>query len=479
MFRWYEKAEVCYAYLSDVSSASEDPRKNDSQFSQSKWFKRGWTLQELLAPNYVDFFDQTWTWIGSKGNLDAVIRKITGIADLVAYKKASVAQKMSWASYRETTRIEDMSYCLLGLFGVHMPPLYGEGENAFMRLQLEIMKTTDDESLLAWKENDGGYQHGLLATSPRMFADSSSVVRKVWDAERTPHTMSSKGLCVHFKLVPRHDGKEGFLAPLNCAFEGDLSTGDRFSQVIALHLSRNVWEYHWRRSDELEITDIDPRGWSETDRTMLYVPQLLEEDYEFIYDIEKCVAINFSLDSLFGTGLKLGKYLAGKCGAVWTRDVGAGVDSCSLVVSISTDAILPVWAAITLDEFARHSGPRDEIYTEPENYSQKVAIVVGVSNGRPWIDIMVLDKNQDIEQILEASLSAKMASDRHGAVDFEGTVSARTLATGLDRVSRKFLGSSLNGRLMTGGGSSLSELIVEVTYDLGGKLRWPVRAPLF
>jgi hypothetical protein len=132
MFRWYEKAVVCYAYLSDVASASEDPRRDRFQFSQSKWFQRGWTLQELLAPSYVDFFDQTWTWIGSKGSLDAAIRDITGIADLVNYKKASVAQKMSWASYRETTRIEDMSYCLFGLFGVHMPPLYGEGENAFM-----------------------------------------------------------------------------------------------------------------------------------------------------------------------------------------------------------------------------------------------------------------------------------------------------------------------------------------------------------
>jgi hypothetical protein len=111
MFRWYEKAEVCYAYLTDVLSASEDPRKFSSQFSQSQWFKRGWTLQELLAPDYVDFFDQAWTWIGSKGSLDAVIRNITRISDLVNYRKASVAQKMSWALHRETTRIEDLSQC--------------------------------------------------------------------------------------------------------------------------------------------------------------------------------------------------------------------------------------------------------------------------------------------------------------------------------------------------------------------------------
>jgi hypothetical protein len=292
MFRWYERAQVCYAYLSDVSSASDDPRKIPSQFSQSKWFERGWTLQELLAPNYVDFFDQTWTWIGSKGSLDAVICHVTGIADLVHYKEASVAQKMSWASYRETTRIEDLSYCLLSLFGVHMPPLYGEGENAFMRLQREIMNTTDDESLLAWQAIDGGYRDGLLATSPRMFADSSSVVRVVWDPNRPPHTMTSKGLCVHLKLVPTSTEEIAtaceLLAPLNCASERDLSRGDKSGQVIALQISRRVLENtsHWHRHEGLEVMKIDPKEWAEIDRTMLYVPQLSEEEYDFFIPLE-------------------------------------------------------------------------------------------------------------------------------------------------------------------------------------------------
>jgi len=479
MFRWYEKAEVCYAYLSDVSSASEDPRKNRSQFSQSKWFKRGWTLQELLAPNYVDFFDQTWTWIGSKGSLDAVISKVTGIADLVNYKKASVAQKMSWASYRETTRIEDLSYCLLGLFEVHMPPLYGEGENAFMRLQREIMSSTDDESLLAWKKFDGVNQHGLLATSPRMFAESSSVVSMVWDHDRPPHTMSSKGLCVHFKLVPRDDGKEGFLAPLNCAFKEDLPREGRSGQVIALQISRHVLENtsHWHRHKGFEILNIDRSWWAEIDPTMLYVPQLWEEENEFIYTIGKFALINFSLDSLSEIGLKLEKYFASQSGAFWRGDVGAGVEGCRLALHMSADVTSPVWAAMTLNSLAKHSSPHDEPSVGSENYFQKVAIVLGFSNSRPWLDILILDKTEDIERILGANLSAKMASEGNGAMGSEGTVSARTFSTGLDRVSREFLNGCLNGRLMTIE-STVLRLIVEVTYDPGGKLRWPVRAPL-
>jgi hypothetical protein len=146
-----------------------------------------------------------------------------------------------------------------------------------------------------------------------------------------------------------------------------------------------------------------------------------------------------------------------------------------LLLSISADETLPVWAAITLYKVAKHSVPRDELYINPENHFQRVAIVVGASNGRPWIDIVVLDKYEDIELISEANLSAKLASDGNGAMGSEGKVSARTLSTGLDRVSRKFLQGCLNGRLMRVGGTS-PDLMVEVAYDYGGKLRWPVRA---
>jgi Heterokaryon incompatibility protein (HET) len=149
MYRWYQKAQVCYVYLVDVKK-----EHFAQQFPGSCWFTRGWTLQELIAPQSVIFYDSKWIPLGSKKDLIEDLVQITGIdkgslqgEDL---EKASVAQRMSWAAKRKTTRIEDIAYSLLGIFGVNMPMLYGEGEKAFLRLQEEIMKISDDQSLFSW-----------------------------------------------------------------------------------------------------------------------------------------------------------------------------------------------------------------------------------------------------------------------------------------------------------------------------------------
>lgn len=246
-----------------------------SAFRCSKWFTRGWTLQELLAPHYVDFFDKSWNWIGTKNILVDLLRAKTGISDFARYKMASVAQKMSWASRRETTRIEDMAYCLLGLFGVHIPPPYGEGENAFIRLQLEIMNKTDDDSILAWS---GPFDLGLLAQSPSDFTDSSSFVRAVWDPQRPPHSMTNKGLCVHFPLIP--SGSD-FIAPLNCTpKDPDGSVDDK--KVIALCIHQQDGGREWFRWKDLQLFDVTsprlPRNVKDYDRTTLYVPQVSASD---------------------------------------------------------------------------------------------------------------------------------------------------------------------------------------------------------
>jgi hypothetical protein len=146
MFRWYSNAVVCYAYLSDVQLKS-------SEMSGSRWFTRGWTLQELIAPRRMLFFTSEWELIGTKESLCEKISIITGI-DMRTLRapttlfSASVACKMSWAANRQTTRIEDVAYCLMGLFDVNMPLLYGEGKKAFIRLQEEIIKENDDHSIL-------------------------------------------------------------------------------------------------------------------------------------------------------------------------------------------------------------------------------------------------------------------------------------------------------------------------------------------
>jgi hypothetical protein len=139
MYKWYQEAEVCYVYLADVF-----PDISTSSFAKSRWFTRGWTLQELIAPSSVIFFDAHWRDIGTKASLVKPIAEITGIhIDALSngrVSRFSVAQRMSWASRRETTREEDIAYCLLGIFSINMPLLYGEGQKAFLRLQEEIMK---------------------------------------------------------------------------------------------------------------------------------------------------------------------------------------------------------------------------------------------------------------------------------------------------------------------------------------------------
>jgi hypothetical protein len=155
MFTWYAESEICYAFLNDINFTA-DIGPSNVWFAKSQWFSRGWTLQELLAPSHLLFFDRSWKEVGSKSDLGEQLAKVTGIdaqvlRDSSLIFKKSLAVRMSWAAKRETTRIEDTAYCLLGIFDVNMPLLYGEGGKAFFRLQEEIMKrSNDDHTLLAW-----------------------------------------------------------------------------------------------------------------------------------------------------------------------------------------------------------------------------------------------------------------------------------------------------------------------------------------
>lgn len=210
MFKWYERARLCYAYLSDVDGKLNQPE----QLERSAWFTRGWTLQELLAPRIVIFFDRHWSDIGSKRSLGDLLSRITGIRDMWDYRSCCIAEKMSWAAQRRTTRVEDEAYSLMGLFDVNMPLLYGEGEKAFQRLQQEILKSSDDESLFAWYSmEDNGT---ILASSPRSFAGSSGIrkaignegfsarqsVREFFRSGEQPATFSNKGLRLSLFLIP-------------------------------------------------------------------------------------------------------------------------------------------------------------------------------------------------------------------------------------------------------------------------------------
>ncbi|KAL8899292.1 MAG: hypothetical protein Q9207_006269 [Kuettlingeria erythrocarpa] len=221
MYAWYQKSAVCYAYLVDVVMLQDEHRKwnaSREEFRQSAWFTRGWTLQELLAPNRIVFLDHGWRVIGSidRGlkidtspeyppsqgeSLIDDISHATGINETDLYNSGGstcVARKMSWLSRRETTRIEDMAYCVLGLCGVNMPLLYGEGDKAFKRLQLEIIKESDDETIFAWFCDRNGNAmtniSGILATSPGNFAQSAQVEKALERRGTRPYSMTNKGL---------------------------------------------------------------------------------------------------------------------------------------------------------------------------------------------------------------------------------------------------------------------------------------------
>jgi hypothetical protein len=155
MFRWYQNAERCYVYLSDVSVRSRDGRfvhtEWESAFRNSRWFIRGWTLQELLAPKVVDFYSRDHIRLGDKHSLGQQIVGITGIAIEAlrgqSLSQFSIEERFSWTEKRQTTMEEDQAYCLLGIFGVFLPLIYGEGQsNALRRLRKEIKESIDTKS---------------------------------------------------------------------------------------------------------------------------------------------------------------------------------------------------------------------------------------------------------------------------------------------------------------------------------------------
>lgn len=208
MFNWYMNAEVCYVYLTDVAE--------DGSIAECRWLKRGWTLQELVAPTSVNFYDTKWEFINDKISISSELANYTGIDEsllrcghslnppllkdhhmqaaseedsgrcscgrpssvsrLSQLQDYCVAQKMSWASSRETTRGEDVAYCLMGIFEVNMPLLYGEGSSrAFFRLQREILERTHDQSILAIDSFPSGEPKKALASHPNQFPDSGFI----------------------------------------------------------------------------------------------------------------------------------------------------------------------------------------------------------------------------------------------------------------------------------------------------------------
>ncbi|KAI0439021.1 HET-domain-containing protein [Xylaria telfairii] len=255
MYAWYRDSIVCYAYLEDVEKGAQERVRpggtvNPVPFEKSRWFTRGWTLQELLAPKKVIFFDRKWKSLGDRKDLADHISEITRIHvgalhDRNTVPEYSIAQRMSWAAGRVTTREEDIAYCLLGIFNVNMPLLYGEGHKAYIRLQRKIIKSTDDQSLFAWNLLD---EHtypwsGILAPSPASFLKCGSVVRHP-DIKRLPFTTTNLGMSIKLQTIPT--SLEGIvLAGLNCSCKvrgrNHASVGDELGKYPIRHFRTWIW----------------------------------------------------------------------------------------------------------------------------------------------------------------------------------------------------------------------------------------------
>ncbi|MCJ1478986.1 hypothetical protein MMC13_007670 [Lambiella insularis] len=249
MYHWYARASECYAYLFDVVLQENEISKY-KQFRDSTWFTRGWTLQELLAPLNVIFLDCQWQILGTRYSRSAEISTVTGIATTYVQgttdaREASIAQRMSWASNRSTSRVEDMAYSLMGLFNVNMPLLYGEGRKAFLRLQLEIIHNSDDESIFAWTSKQRS--SGLLAFWPSCFSGSKNIIPSLTPSR--PYRMTRTG--IEFPVMPLKSANSlsvvgtKFLE-LNC---WDVLADGNYRICLSLHRTKRDAYDIWHRMD--------------------------------------------------------------------------------------------------------------------------------------------------------------------------------------------------------------------------------------
>jgi hypothetical protein len=233
MYKWYRNAERCYVYLSDFDSGIYDNRPtNGSPFTAEqiakmqncKWFTRGWTLQELLAPRQVLFYDRDWLYFGKLDELTLALSSVTRIPEALLSGKTRVfdytaAQKMSWAATRTTTREEDMAYCLFGLFEVNLPLFYGEGaRRAFIRFQEAIIQESNDLSLFAWQSEDSTDYRGIMARSPKEFIHAGDIVHLSPVTKNPEFVMTNKGLKIEMMVKK---GKYSSFMPLNCGVKKD------------------------------------------------------------------------------------------------------------------------------------------------------------------------------------------------------------------------------------------------------------------
>ena len=216
MYMWYRDAAVCYVFLADLKPGTDADLERDLE--ACLWFTRGWTLQELIAPREVVFFDMEWDCRGRKKDLARLLSRITRIPKELLrgeteLREYSVARRMSWAAKRKTTRLEDVAYCLVGIFAVSMYPMYGEGDAAFARLQMTVMQKTADLSIFTWLDDEASPGcprfAGILAESPRQFARCDKIDKISGDSAYANFAITTRGIQIETSLLRVRNGEHG------------------------------------------------------------------------------------------------------------------------------------------------------------------------------------------------------------------------------------------------------------------------------
>ncbi|KAL1613223.1 hypothetical protein SLS60_001455 [Paraconiothyrium brasiliense] len=326
MYKYYLEADVCFAYLSDMTADLET-------FETSRWFTRGWTLQELVAPKRINFYDGSWTCRGDRDSLQDVIRRVTRISTFKNITELPVAVRMSWAAQRETTRDEDLAYCLMGIFDVNMPLLYGEGRKAFIRLQEEIIKQNPDLSIFAWTDSFPSMFSGLLAESPEWFRDGEDLQAAAnIDTVYREFSVTNQGIRFQFPL--KYHNQTGCLVlPL-----GHQSKSQQYPLGVFLRQISN--DFCVRASpDTMADEDLCHRA----EETIIQVPKVLSN--KEIRDLRQ-TGITFpeEFNRLRSRGLLIGELAPLGCWDPDTKTVHAGhkgIFECLLVFEM--DQRCRVW----------------------------------------------------------------------------------------------------------------------------------------
>lgn len=308
MYRWYAEAAICLVYLQDYVYSREE----EIDISGWRWLTRGWCLQEMIAPNTVQFYDHHWKKFATKAQLSSMLSSFTGIDQglldgLTHISDYPIACRMSWASHRTTTRLEDQAYCLLGLLNVSMPLLYGEGNRAFERLQQEVLRVEDDPSVLVWGTGDLSMEP-LLAPTVLHFAQSGGIRFSGYPGQESQVMLTGTSRGIHVqgaKLRLLVEGHYCYMLPFPSLMaagrdqRGLWGSGDGFYQCLKLR--------------KIGVGTYARLAWSSYHTSGIVDPAGPEEDF-YIVDprlfargpvIEAKLGVSMTSGSFYGDGLGL------------------------------------------------------------------------------------------------------------------------------------------------------------------------------